>query len=197
MYKGDDKLEKKEKSNFSVATAATAHTAYANAATNMNDVSGVVSSAGTTVTINPQLSEWIKAKTLYDEKVRNDPNPDILVMRSIIMGLADSLQSLFGMNYGYVVDKLPSLPTLANSGLFQLKNCRPDFYRSLTGLDALAGDLRHTGIYKAQRVFKQVTKESVENYVKQSKKIWLWALDVIHRGNIPPDQLIEFNNFPV
>ncbi len=185
----DDDNEKKE---FDVAIAGTADTFTG---TQTEGTSSVIINKPV---INVQLKEWIDAKELYDDKVRDVSTPNPSQMRSIIISLADSLYNLFGMNYSPKSEgKIPPVTTLANSGEFKLKKNRPDLYRDLVSLDELYGKLKHPDSQRIQSVMGLLTKELVKKYMKIIKKIWIWALDVIHRGDVSADQLIEFENFDV
>ena len=114
-------------------------------------------------------------------------------MRSIINSLLDSFQVLFSREYD-CEGKTPPATILANSGKFKIKN-RPDYQRALKAIEDLAGDLRHPNKMKLSQSMSRLTKEVIKRSMKDAKDIWLWALEVIHVGNIPKDQLIEFKNF--
>ena len=132
---------------------------------------------------NAQLMWWIKAKSCYEEKVRNTESPEIDDMIYIINCLGDSLTTLFGQNYpGFPNDATPPLGTffyitLPAKGL-DLKNDSDKKYRVAYGVMETMNDyfndaVKHPDQSKRKKI-KQLNKEMVSRFMEATKRVWLW-----------------------
>jgi len=146
---------------------------------------------------NLQLKAWIDARDKY-KKIKENENPNLDDMILTVNILGNSLTYLFGTNYNKR-HETPALKYLIdtfypNDRHWELKSDNIDLYNSFIELDKYHKDItKHFNKTKTATA-TELTKKKLEIFVETTKEIWIWFLGKFFDGDIPKEQLAEFEN---